>query len=284
MAPLLATEVMGCSLETDAAAAEQPGLLAHFAALEDRFSRFLPGSELSLVNAQDGVCVLSTEFLRVLGIALLAAEVSDGLVDPTLGNALDAAGYDRDFADLPADTPEPAGTPQASAIARLSLEGRLLRLPDGVSLDLNGVVKALAVDEGLALCPSASFLACGGDVAVRSETEVALPGGGAVRLQRGALATSGSTKRRWLRDGQLQHHLIDPLSGAPAATPWQAVSVCGASTLDADIAAKAAFLLGTNGTAWLDARGLPGRFLAHDGSVVENACWQTQVAPAQVAA
>jgi hypothetical protein len=42
----------------------------------------------------------------------------------------------------------------------------------------------------------------------------------------------------------------------------------------ADVAAKAAFLLGAGGPAWLDVRGLPGRFVAAAGDVVVNLAWQ----------
>jgi thiamine biosynthesis lipoprotein len=103
---------------------------------------------------------------------------------------------------------------------------------------------------------------------------VALPRGGAVRLVRGALATSGTDQRRWVRAGRDQHHLIDPRTGQPAASPWLQVTVCAASCVGADVAAKAAFLLGHAGPAWLDAVGLPGRFVGADGTVRSNRSWQ----------
>jgi len=270
--------VMGCSLETDAAAAARPGLLAHFAALEDRFSRFLPGSELSLVNAQDGVCVLSTEFLRVLGIALQAAEVSDGLVDPTLGNALDAAGYDRDFAQLEDGPTKNSRATKCHLAAApggwrsVRLAGRLLARPAGVQLDLNGVVKSLAVDDAVRLLSGPGFVSAGGDLAANGPVDVALPGGDAVRLVEGGIATSGSVARRWMHAGVQRHHLIDPATGTSASSPWTQVTVVGASCVAADVCAKAAFLLGCDGPAWLDAHDLPGRFLAGE-RVVTNRAW-----------
>ena len=60
--------------------------------------------------------------------------------------------------------------------------------------------------------------------------------GGAVRLVSGGLATSGRTKRRWLRGGVEQHHLIDPRIGRPATSRWDEVTVCGATCLAADVA------------------------------------------------
>ena len=63
------------------------------------FSRFRPHSELALVNASRApVVAVSPLFARALRSALDAADATGGLVDPTLGAALGAAGYDRDFA------------------------------------------------------------------------------------------------------------------------------------------------------------------------------------------
>jgi thiamine biosynthesis lipoprotein len=93
-------------------------------------------------------------------------------------------------------------------------------------------------------------------------------------LLSGGLATSGRTKRRWVRGGEEQHHLIDPRTGRPSTSRWDEVSVCGATCLAADVAAKAAFLLGDDGPDWLDERNLPGRFVAR-GRTHENRSWES---------
>jgi FAD:protein FMN transferase len=102
---------------------------------------------------------------------------------------------------------------------------------------------------------------------------VALPDGESVLLRQGALATSSSAKRRWTRNGKVQHHLVDPATGAPSASPWDQVTACGASCLAADVAAKAGFLLGADGPGWLDRRRIPARFLPRDGSATANESW-----------
>jgi thiamine biosynthesis lipoprotein len=142
-------------------------------------------------------------------------------------------------------------------------------------LDLNGVVKAAAVDDALRLFSGCGFVSAGGDLAANTPLDVELPNGGSARLVAGGLATSGRTKRRWLRGGEHQHHLIDPATRRPSTSPWDEVTVCGATCLAADVAAKAAFLLGDHGPDWLDERALPGRFLA-DGFIRENASWLAQ--------
>jgi thiamine biosynthesis lipoprotein len=261
---------MGCDVVV--AGADPTAVAAVFERWEAVFSRFRPGSELVRVNAAPSAAVrVSALFARALRVALHVARATGGLVDPTLGEALEHAGYDRDFARLPEDGDLGPGVP--SRLRELRLDGTILRRPPGLVLDLNGVVKALAVDEAAASLPARGFVSAGGDLAVHGAVDVGLPGGGAVRVVSGGLATSGVATRRWRRGGEEQHHLIDPRTGRPSRSPWRQVTVSGASCLDADAAAKAAFLLGERGPAWLDARGLPGRFLAHDGEVVETRLW-----------
>jgi FAD:protein FMN transferase len=249
-----------------------------FEAWEQRFSRFRSDSELSRVNACAGeTVVVSPVFARVLHTALSAASATGGLVDPTLGAAVRSAGYDDDFDGL-FDDPRPPGAPAPGAWRSVLLSGCLLSRPTGVELDLNGVVKALAVDAAARLLSAAGFVSAGGDLAVRGTTTVALTDGSAVQVDSGGLATSGRTRRAWMRGGKPQHHLIDPRTGAPSRSRWDEVTVSAESCLSADVAAKAAFLLSGEGPDWLDARGLPGRFVSDD-SVHVNDAWSRALAP-----
>jgi len=268
---------MGCEVVLsggDAAAVAEV-----FARWEGVFSRFLPESELSRVNRSPAWALkVSPLFARALRAALDAAAETDGLVDPTLAAALESAGYDRDF-PLVGDRPQPAGPAAPSRLGEVRLDGLILRRPPGLALDLNGVVKSLAVDEAVLRLTGDGFVSAGGDLAVRGPVDVGLPGGGAVRVVKGGLATSGVATRSWRRDGVGQHHLVDPRTGRPSDSPWAQVTVSGASCLVADVAAKAAFLLGADGPRWLDERGLPGRFLARDGAIVANGAWRRGTVP-----
>src|SRR5207244_1518125 len=211
---------MGCDvLVAGASAGELARIEALFASRDATFSRFLPGSELNRVNAAAGSFVsISPPFAAALETALGMAELTNGLVDPTVGAAIDAAGYDRDFALL-GDDPRPAPTPAAATWRSVELRGELARVPRHVRLDLNGVVKSMAVDADVALISAGGWVSAGGDLAATVPVDVAVPGGGAVRLERGGLATSGSVRRRWRRGGREQHHLIDPATGRPSASP-----------------------------------------------------------------
>jgi len=205
---------------------------------EQAFSLFRPESELSRVNASPArmLCV-SPLFAGTLSTALDVAAETAGLVDPTL----------------------------CGRWSEVVVSGKLLSRPPGLALDLNGVAKALAVDEAVATLDGPGFVSVGGDLAARGPVDVALPAGGAIRVVAGGLATSGAASRG--------AHLIDPATGRPSESRWEQVTASGTTCLAADVAAKTGFLLGDDGPGWLDARGIPGRFVAAGGEIVENETW-----------
>jgi len=255
---------------------------ALFEERDARFSRFRPSSELSRVNALPlGLTLVSGEFASMLALSLDAARATDGLVTPAVGGAIVAAGYDRDFAHLPQDVGAvvPAAVPSWHS---MSLHGGGLLRTETVQLDLNGVVKGKTLDDALDIAGS-GWVSAGGDLAALEPVVVGLPGGGTIALHEGGLATSSVAKRRWLAAGVPQNHLIDPRTGRPTTSPWRDVTVAASTCQIADVAAKAALLLGAGGPAWLDERHLAGRFVSHSGAVTLNESWQAR-APEKVAA
>jgi thiamine biosynthesis lipoprotein len=263
---------MGCEIIVrGGSASDRAAIEQLFATREQIFSRFIADSELNRVNARAGrPQLVSGIFTDTLRVALDAATETGGLVVPTVGAAIEAVGYTRDSSLLAPDPTPVAPVPEEGEVFAF---GRVVGLSPGTKLDLNGVVKALAVDDALALLSGQGSVSAGGDLAVRGPLTVALPGDGVAELKRGAFATSGRTTRRWFRGGQEQHHLIDPRTGRPAITPWATVTACGATCVGADVAAKAAFLLGEDGPAWLDAREIPGWFVNDIGEIRTNVAW-----------
>ena len=70
-------------------------------ALEARLTRFQPSSELSALNRAAGDWFIASETLfEIVQLARAARETSNGLFDPTILNALEAAGYDRSFDEI----------------------------------------------------------------------------------------------------------------------------------------------------------------------------------------
>jgi FAD:protein FMN transferase len=268
-------------------------------------SRFRDDSELHAVNRAAGSAVrVSALFLQALEAALRAARVTDGDVDPTVGEALIALGYDRDFdAIRPRSQLRIASVPGWKTV-QFDPAGKTVRVPRGVSLDFGATAKALAADRAAAAAFAVAgcgvLVALGGDLAVAGQ---APHGGWSVRVtddhaagsqapgqwiavHAGGLATSSTAVRRWRTAGQTVHHLVNPATGAPAKSIWRTVSACAASCLDANIATTAAIIRGERAIAWLQSLALPSRLVGIDGTVQHLAGWPAagEELPVRVAA
>jgi thiamine biosynthesis lipoprotein len=218
-----------------------------FELLEQSMSRFRPDSELSRLN-RDGRIVGSRPLVEVVRAAVDARERTGGLFDPTVHDALVLAGYDRTFeevADVALHVRDDVG-----CAGEVDVDGRRIVLGDGVRLDLGGIAKGYAVDRAAELLAHAgpSLVNAGGDVAVRGGSwpvgvETA-DGTITLLLERGALATSGSDRRRWTTERGSAHHLIDPRTGRSANTGVLRATVFADSALEAEVLAKVAFLGG----------------------------------------
>lgn len=250
------------------------------AALEARWSRFRPDSELVRLHAHPGrPVVVSDETFEVLRLAIEAWRMTGGAFDPSVHDAVVAAGYTDDFTSLPADSPaaepgEPAPGPGGVVLDRLV---RAVTVPPGVHLDLGGIGKGRAADlvaaELLAAGATGVCLSMGGDVRLAGTPPTTgwivaveeLPGW-RLGLAHGGVATSARTRRRWRRDGEEAHHLIDPRTGRPAAGAGRAVTVIAGTAAEAEVLAKALFLLGPeSGGDLLAERGATGVVVDDDG-------------------
>ncbi|MFN8124931.1 MAG: FAD:protein FMN transferase [Candidatus Nanopelagicales bacterium] len=267
------------------------------ARLDSAANRFHETSEISQVNRRAGSWVdVSWHFVDILTAALDAATESDGLVDPCLGRAVDAAGY-RTWRDgvAPPTLPAPDGT-SAPATQPMShpawrdVEVRpagshaRVRIPAGVALDLGAIGKAWLADrlahraaEELETDVIADM---GGDLSVVGTWVVAadpaLPEHPAQALEVSdcGLATSGTGRRTWrLADGRRVSHVIDPSTGQPADLVWHTVSVLARDARGANIAATSAVVLGTDAGPWLADRGLDAWLVATDGTEVRVGRW-----------
>jgi thiamine biosynthesis lipoprotein ApbE len=115
-------------------------------------SRFRPDSEINALHraAAAGVPVpVSVDLLEAVEIALRAARLSDGAVDPTVGTAMCRLGYDRDFTvmerNASGDLPEPGPVPGWQSVD-IDIEHSTVALPVGTLLDLGATAKAWAAD------------------------------------------------------------------------------------------------------------------------------------------
>jgi thiamine biosynthesis lipoprotein len=244
----------------------------------EQFSRFEPASELSRLNRdRRGTVPVSAVMARFIEAALDAAVLTGGLVDPTLLTEVERAGYAHDLGpgySAPADVPRPAqlrrpAGPDPRARWRqvaLDRQGSVVRRPVGLQLDSGGIAKGLFGDvlaallslhEGFVIA-AAGDVRLGGAAGIKRPVTVKSPfEEDAVlhtfTLARGAVATSGITKRSWVdHDGALLHHLLDPATGRPAFTGVVQVTALARTGVEAEARAKAALLSGPDrAAAWL---------------------------------
>lgn len=281
-------------------------LEAELLALDLACSRFRPDSELvavaNVARAAFGDVTVSVSPLlaEAVGVAIRAAQLTDGDVDPTVGGLLAALGYDRDFAQLGAPGRDrvpgavTARTVPGWRSVRVDVGRHLLTVPAGAQLDLGATVKGWAADRAAARITRqlgcGVLVSLGGDTAVagappdggwriRVQDKTALPGEPAegptqvISIRDGGLATSSTAARRWQRGGDVLHHILDPRTGRPAAPVWRTVSVAAASCADANTAATAAVIRGRQAVSWLTALRLPARLVEHDGTVLTLNDW-----------
>jgi thiamine biosynthesis lipoprotein len=234
--------------------------------------------------------------LEAIEAAVRAATLTDGDVDPTVGRALIALGYDRDFGELPSDGSIPM--PRLGAVpgwrtVEIDSAAAMVRVPRGVALDLGSTAKALAADHAAAAAAEAAgcgvLVSLSGDLAIAGpppatgwsirvtddhRSDFAAPGQ-SITLFSGGLATSSTAARRWKTSEGVVHHLVDPSTGGPVQSHWRTVSVAAATCLDANIASTASIIRGEAAIDWLTGLGLPSRLVTVGGAVWHLAGWPT---------
>jgi FAD:protein FMN transferase len=285
---------MGCAMlvavDRDAAPFILSQVPVWFEEWEQVLSRFRYDSELTRLNqTHEKPEPVSETLWDVFQAAQKAEQMTNGLVTPTLLDAIIEAGYDRPFDVLPHQTSlMPASTKttiQSLTAITVNAAARTITLPSGMGLDFGGVAKGWAAQQAMKL------LQLGGPVLMNAGGDIAISGPRAdgspwligvadpfdpnedieiLSLNACGIATSGKDRRRWTRDGILQHHIIDPLTGQPAETDLSTVTVIAPNVMQAEAAAKAAFILGSRlGLEWIETRPeYAGLFILEDAQMI----------------
>lgn len=264
-------------------------VVARVEAWEQALSRFRPTSELMQLNRQRQMRVSPTVHQLVVA-SLAVATWTNGLVVPSLGQAMRDIGYDRTFAEIGTRATDISlATPSLVPAWRdIKVQAGTVTLPPHLMLDVAGVAKgwmAMQLVAELSRDGAAVVAEIGGDVAVHAPDPadpwlitVEHPHTAGVlaeiALHRGAVATSSVLKRRWRRGGRVVHHLIDPRTGLPAQSDVATATVIADDAVYAEAAAKVAVLRGSEAAlAWLDAQALPALLVTHAGAVVVSRRW-----------
>lgn len=237
--------------------------------IERKFSRYRDDSVVAALQASAGrPFEVDRETARLLDYGQELHALSDGAFDLSSGvlrRAWTFDGSDR----LPDHQAVNALLPLVGW-SKLGWNGRVIKLPLGMQIDLGGIGKEYAADKALQLARRRSSspmlvnlggdLCCSGPRRGRRPWQVGVDTEGhgqacrMVLLSSGALATSGDANRFLLRDGVRYSHVLDARSGWPVAAAAHAVTVAAPSCIEAGSLATLALL---NGAA-------AERFLAHE--------------------
>ncbi len=246
--------------------------------IERKFSRYRSDNIVHRINTSGGRPVeVDEETSLLIDYATACHEMSDGMFDITSGvlrRAWTFDGSDR--------------VPAESAVQellghvgwhRVKWADRVLRMPEGMEIDLGGVGKEYAVDRAAGLLSMESgrpFLVnFGGDIYAKGPRRDGRPWavgvddpdrtGHAVLyridLTIGGLATSGDARRFVVWNGRRLGHILNPKTGWPVEGAPRAVTVLAQTCLEAGSLSTLAFLRGSGARAFLEEQGVTFRML-----------------------
>jgi len=252
-------------------------------------SRFRDDSELAMVHAHGGEAVrVSAVLFEALDVACEVARRTAGAVDPTIGNAIAALGYDRDLREVVQEGNSlllELSPAVGFAHVHLDRSRRTVRIPRGVKLDLGSSAKALIADRAAARIAghigAGVLVSIGGDVAVAGSppregwaiaiaTASATPPEAAdhvVGIRSGGMASSSPSVRTWNLGDREAHHILDPLTGDCVSPYWSLASASGDSCVSANALSTAAVVWGEDALWRLREFDQAVRLVRHDGRV-----------------
>lgn len=266
-----AIEMIIYTPETEKAAIACKAVENIFAETEDLLSRFRPTSELSELNRRGSLENVSELLYQNVAAAYKMASLTNGIFDPTILDALEAAGYNRSYEQIAANgaqllTTNKVISYQTWRFIKLEAAKRSIKLPYGTRLDLGGIAKGSTVDRAAKFLQNQGFenfmLSAGGDmwlsgvppmdkqgwtVAVQNPIQKNSPEICRLLVSDKAVATSATTGRHWQVNGHNRHHLIDPRTGEPTANHIASVTAIADTVQLADVMAKTALILGPQG-------------------------------------
>ncbi|MCJ7431955.1 MAG: FAD:protein FMN transferase [Anaerolineales bacterium] len=254
---------------------------------EQTLSRFRADSELSRLNHTfDQPVPVSRILWDVFETSQWAERYSNGLVTPTIFDAILDAGYDRNFDDLPryqnhSMSIAPVIPPPLSIVVADEVE-RTLCLPEGLHLDFGGVAKGWAAHQAMGQLREQGpvLVNAGGDIAISgphadgSEWQIGVNNPFErgkdfefLYVKGGGVATSSTDHRRWMQDGRLRHHIINPLTGQPVETNLLSATIIAPTVMEAEAAAKTVMIMGADdGMAWIESNPhLAGLLMVENG-------------------
>lgn len=283
----MGTDIAVCfsGIKEDIAKKEIDGIKNSISRFENRFSRFIRDSELSIMNKSCGSFSASEEMTGILREIKKYHLETKGIFDPTVICALESVGYDESFEKISSGKNSENDFNVGIHKDRFDKRGRLSEamvdkknnavfVPEGLRIDLGGIGKGYVMDEIAQDLVARGFenfwISAGGDIfltgkdgddnwAVGVQNPKDLDNDLAkinVSEKSMAIATSGVMKRKGIRGGFKWSHIIDPRTGLSVANDILAVTVIAPSTSGADVFAKTVLILGReDGMELINGRG-----------------------------
>ena len=244
--------------------------------IENKYSRYRPDNLMAQINhAYEAPLTLDQETCGLINYADLCFQLSEGLFDISAGVLRRVWRFDGSDK-----------LPTAESIAsilpligwhKVNWQAPAIQLQAGMELDLGGLGKEYAVDKILQLlmsearrlstAPIAILVNFGGDLACsgprinQQAWEVAVESYRLekhsvlnVKLQQGAIATSGDARRFLLKEGVRYSHILNPKTGQAITDAPHSISVAAGSCMQAGMLATFAMLHGAQAKAFLEAQ------------------------------
>ncbi len=239
--------------------------------VEKKYSRYRDDSVTTWIHSNRGNTVdVDEETASLIDFARQCHELSNGLFDVTSGVLRQAWKFDGSDR-----IPEPAAIERLLPLVgfeKLQWKSPHLLLPSGMELDFGGIGKEYAVDRAYELLAArdwAPFLVnFGGDLRANrppshgpwqvgierpdTDREATMM----LELERGALATSGDSRRFLVKDGVRYGHILDPRTGWPVPNSPRSVTVAASSCTEAGLLATLALLHGAGAEEFLEEQGV----------------------------
>lgn len=253
---------------------------------ERRFSRFLPDSEVSNINAHAGELIAcSEEFRELVRVAVDMQSYTEGLCSTLLLGEIQRAGYLGSW-------PQPDTLGQVPDLrdrhARLddtiTLKGDCITIPKNTALDFGGIGKGFALDKVADIIEMQGiynyWVSLGGDIIARGVDDdgkswqilLEAIGTGVMTVESGRKRTAVATSTILKRRGEGWHHIIDPRTGKPAKTTLVSASVVAETGVLADVIAKSLLIEGNHAKDfWKKHRQTRAYVMSDDGVTQEFA-------------
>lgn len=219
------------------------------------------GSEIYRANHSGGEPVnVSEETAELVSFALEMAEKTDGALEPTIYPVLRAWGFTTDTKQVPSQEEINALLGDVGH-EKITLDGTLLTVPEGMELDLGAVGKGyagdLAAEAVRARGIECAILSLGGNiqavgsrpdgtdwrVGLRSPWEDGTLG--VLRVSDQAVVTSGGYENYFEdEDGNVYWHILDPETGYPAKSGLLSVTIICPQGRLGDAFSTALFVMG----------------------------------------